>query len=175
MCKFVVPIRTEFYRHSVGESMPLFIARKKALPARPAGRALLNLFVRKIVMEFSACRIRSRWCWIFPEPNRKMDNFIHFSEHPTPVSLLVSVASPFCHACVVLASKASILQRSMESYIKTQQRTNAMIVQMEAAPTRARCTWGSHFGAHQWASIGTTPFAVSLPAGSARSWLTSAL
>ena len=31
----------------------------------------------------------------FPEPNRKMDNFIHFSEHPTPVSLLVSMVSPF--------------------------------------------------------------------------------
>ena len=175
MCKFVVPIRTEFYRHSVGESMPLFIARKKALPARPAGRALLNLFVRKIVMEFSACRIRSRWCWIFPEPNRKMDNFIHFSEHPTPVSLLVSMVSPFCHACVVFARKASILQRRVESYTKTQQRFGATRMQMETTPTRAKCTWDSRFGEHQWASIGTTPFAVSLPAGSARSWRISAL
>ena len=97
----------------------------------------------------------------FPEPNRKMDNFIHFSEHPTPVSLLVSMVSPFCHTCVVFACKASKLQRPMESHTKTQQR--------EAIPTRARCTWGSHFGAHQWASIGTTPFAVSLPSGLARS------
>ena len=111
----------------------------------------------------------------FPEPNRKMDNFIHFSEHPTPVSLLVPMVSPFCHTCVVFARKASILQRPMESYTKTQQRFGATRMQMETTPTRAKCTWDSRFGEHQWASIGTTPFAVSLPAGSARSWLTSAL
>ena len=111
----------------------------------------------------------------FPEPNRKMDNFIHFSEHPTPVSLLVSMVSPFCHTCVVFARKASILQRPMESYTKTQQRFGATRMQMDTTPTRAKCTWDSRFGEHQWASIGTTPFAVSSPAGSARSWLTSAL
>src|SRR5699024_12229995 len=53
---------------------------------------------------------------------------------------LVSMVSSFCHACVVFACKASILQRSMESHTKTQQRFGATILQKEARPTRARCT-----------------------------------